>query len=43
VQRVPGLEPGVLVTLSCARMLAEPGLKREAWQELSSARARHDA
>lgn len=43
LQRVPGLEPGVLVTLSCAQMLADPGLKREVWQELSAARARHDA
>jgi hypothetical protein len=43
VQRVPGLEPGVLVTLSCAQMLADAGRKREVWQELSAARARHDA
>ena len=43
VQRVPGLEPGVLVTLSCAQMLAEPELKRTVWQELCAARARHDA
>jgi hypothetical protein len=42
VQRVPGLEPGVLVTLSCAQMLADTGLKRGVWQELSAARARHD-
>jgi hypothetical protein len=43
VQRVPGLEAGVLVTLSCAQMLADAGLKREVWQELCAARARHDA
>ncbi|HQY69693.1 MAG TPA: hypothetical protein PLW13_04665 [Pseudomonadales bacterium] len=43
VQRVPGLEPGVLVTLSCAQMLADAGLKRAVWQELCAARARHDA
>jgi hypothetical protein len=43
VQRVPGLEPGVLVTLSCAQMLADPGLKGSVWQELCTARARHDA
>lgn len=43
VQRVPGLEPGVLVTLSCTQMLADAGRKREVWQELSAARARHDA
>lgn len=43
VQRVPGLEPGVLVTLSCAQMLADPVLKGAVWQELCAARARHDA
>lgn len=43
VQRVPGLEPGVLVTLSCAQMLADSGLKRAVWQELCAARERHDA
>ena len=42
VHRVPGLEPGILVTVSCAQMLAEPALKRVAWQELGAARARHD-
>lgn len=43
VQRVAGLEPGVLVTLSCAQMLADSGLKRAVWRELNAARARHDA
>ncbi len=43
VQRVAGLEPGVLVTRSAAEMLADPATKRGAWQELSAARSRHDA
>ena len=43
VQRVAGLEPGVLVTCSAAGMLADPASKRDAWQELSAARSRHDA
>jgi hypothetical protein len=43
VQRVAGLEPGVLVTVSCAQMLADPAQKRVAWDELCGALSRHDA
>lgn len=42
VHRVPGLEPGVLVTVSSAQMFADPAQKRVAWEELGAARSRRD-
>jgi len=41
VQRIAGLEPGVLVTVSCAQMLEDPVQKRVAWEELLRARSPH--